>query len=54
LKVTPDDPPSQIFVSRCRQFIANPPSTWNGVTILDLRKTHVGEEIVPPKDYQIS
>jgi class 3 adenylate cyclase/CHASE2 domain-containing sensor protein len=43
LKVSPGDPPSQIFVKRCRQFIANPPSAWSGVTVLDLRKTHVGE-----------
>jgi class 3 adenylate cyclase/CHASE2 domain-containing sensor protein len=43
LKVSPEDQPSQIFVQRCQQFIANPPATWNGVTILDLRKTHVGE-----------
>jgi adenylate cyclase len=44
LKVAPNDPPSQLFVQRCRQYIANPPSCWNGVTVLDLRKTHVGEE----------
>jgi class 3 adenylate cyclase len=45
LKVKPDDKPSHIFIQRCQQLIAAPPSgTWTGVTVLDLRKTHVGED----------
>ncbi|MDR1872740.1 MAG: adenylate/guanylate cyclase domain-containing protein [Deltaproteobacteria bacterium] len=44
LKVRPGDLPSRLFVERCRQYIVNPPKTWSGVTVLDLRKTHVGEE----------
>ncbi|MDR1608024.1 MAG: adenylate/guanylate cyclase domain-containing protein [Deltaproteobacteria bacterium] len=46
LKVKPDDDPSHIFVQRCRQFIAKPPTdSWTGITVLDLRKTHVGENV---------
>ncbi|MDR2140997.1 MAG: adenylate/guanylate cyclase domain-containing protein [Deltaproteobacteria bacterium] len=45
LKVKPDDEPTLLFVKRCQSYIANPPTqAWNGVTILDLRKTHVGED----------
>ena len=31
LKIVPDDQPSKIFISRCKEYIENPPQTWDGV-----------------------
>ncbi|MDR1084403.1 MAG: adenylate/guanylate cyclase domain-containing protein [Deltaproteobacteria bacterium] len=49
LKVKPDDLPSRLFIDRCRLYIQSPPaSDWNGITSLDLRKTHVEENGATP------
>lgn len=31
LKQWPDDEPSKLYVSRCTQYIANPPAEWDGI-----------------------